>query len=309
MELYTGLTQKVYTDVYSDGELVSADQLPTVTIFDVETNDVITEGTAIESDDDFGFYAFSILDDYLEVNKQIKVIWQYEVDGNELSNTEIYDVVTPYVSIPTIYKKLGYGREIGDDRYKSLQEISLAEQYARFMIESKTGQKFGKYSGKIAAYGQDADVLYLGERIIQFNKLTENNRKVIDLSENFNNFGYNVEITESHYSIRILTTGDINEGGKLDMVYRPKGYFNEGWKYDVEGIFGWEKVPEKIQLAGIMLIQDFFSKDNAWRAKYVTDVTYGDSDMKFSSLAFTGTGNFFVDKLLEEFKSPGIAVI
>jgi hypothetical protein len=309
MELYTGLTQKIYTDVYSDGELAVADDLPTVTVFDLETNDEIVSGTAIESGEDNGFYAFSILDDYLNVDRQIKVVWEYEINENPLTTVEFYDVVTPYVSLSEIYKKLGFGREIGDENYKSIAEVSLAEQYARFMVESYTGQKFGKYEGHIACYGQDADVLYLGERIITFKKLSENNRLVIDLDQNFNNFGFDVEITESHYSLRIFSTGDINEGGKLDMVYRPKGYFNEGWKYDVEGIFGWKRVPEKIQMAALMLMQDFFSKDNAWRAKYVTDVTYGDSDMKFSKLAFKGTGNFFVDKLLDEFKSPGIAVI
>jgi hypothetical protein len=309
MELYTGLTQKVYTDVYSNGELAVADDLPIVTVYDLETNAEIVTGTAIESEEDEGFYAFSILDNYLNVDKQIKVVWEYEIDGNELTSTENYDVVTPYVSLSKIYKEIGFGREIGDDNYKSIQELSLAEQFARFMIENYTGSKFGKYSGTVACYGQDADVLYVGDRIIDFERLTENNVKVIDRSENYNNFGFDVEITESHYSIRIVSTGNINEGGKLDLVYRPKGFFNEGWKYDVEGVFGWKKVPEKIQLSALMLIQDFFSKDNAWRAKYVTDVTYGDSDMKFSKLAFKGTGNFFVDKLLDEFRSPGIAVI
>jgi len=59
----------------------------------------------------------------------------------------------------------------------------------------------------------------------------------------------------------------------------------------------------------IMLMKDYFGKDNIWRARFVQNVSYGDTDMEFSKLAFRGTGNFYADKLLDEFKSTNMAVI
>mgnify|MGYP000639510574 FL=1 len=58
-----------------------------------------------------------------------------------------------------------------------------------------------------------------------------------------------------------------------------------------------------------MLMRDYFGKDNIWRARYVNSISFGDTDMQFSKLAFRGTGNFYVDKLLDEFKTTNMAVI
>lgn len=309
MELYTGRTQNIYLDVYVNDELVETTSLPSVSLYDNKTDILIANGIAKKELSDEGHYSFEIRDDYLQVDRDIKAVWSYSYLGNSMSNIDTYSVVTPYLSISDSYTKLHFGREEGDQNYMPLHEVQQAEKFARFMIENYTGMSFGKHEKTLTAYGQDADVLFLGERVISIYSLKENGKTVIDLSANTNNFGYPIEVTETGFSVRIVSDDDINEGGKMDIVYPMKGSFYNGYRYELNGVFGWKAVPEKVQTAALMLMKDYFGKDNIWRARYVNSVSFGDTDMQFSKLAFRGTGNFYVDKLLDEYKSTNMAVI
>ena len=309
MELYTNRTQRIYLDIYVDDELTSVNVLPSVNIYDNITDTLIVSGTAKAEIDNEGHYSYEIRDDYLPVDREIKAVWTYSVQGNTMTTVDTYSAITPYISISDIYTKLHFGREEGDTNYVPYHEVQQAEKFARFMIENYTGMTFGKKESVITAYGQDADVLFLGEKIISIHSLKENGKTVIDNINNINNFGYPVEITETGFSIRIVSDEDINEGGGKDIVYPLMGSFYNGYRYEVRGIFGWRGVPEKVQTAALMLMKDYFSKDHIWRTRYVNNVSFGDTDMEFSKLAFRGTGNFYVDKLLDEFKSTNMAVI
>lgn len=309
MELYTGRTQTIYLDIYVNDELVEVTALPSVSIYDNKTDLLIVSGLAKKELNDEGHYSFEIRDDYLQIDRDIKAVWSYSYLGNTMSSIDTYSVVTPYLSISDTYTKLHLGREEGDQNYMPLHEVQQAEKFARFMIENYTGMSFGKHDKTITAYGQDADVLFLGEKVISISSLKENGNLVIDNNTSTNNFGYPIQVTETGFSIRIVSTDDINEGGKMDIVYPMKGTFYNGYRYELNGIFGWKFVPEKVQAAALMLMKDYFGKDNIWRARYVNSVSFGDTDMQFSKLAFRGTGNFYVDKLLDEYKSTNMAVI
>lgn len=309
MELYTGRTQRIYLDIYVNDELVNTEVLPTVNVYDNTTDILIVSGAAKAEIDNEGHYSYEIRDDYLQVDREIKAVWTYSYQGNAMTSVDTYSVVTPYITIANAYTRLGFGREEGDENYVHYHDVQQAEKFARFMIENYTGVNFGKRETSLTSYGQDADVLFLGEKIISLSSLKENGKTVIDIFANINDFGYPVQITDTGFSIRIVSTDDINEGGKKDIVYPMIGSFYNGYRYEVRGIFGWRAVPEKIQTAALMLMKDYFGKDNIWRARYVNSISFGDTDMQFSKLAFRGTGNFYVDKLLDEYKSTNMAVI
>ena len=198
MELYTGITQKIYLDIYKDGELAAADSNPVVVIYDGETDVQLFSGFGLPELDDEGHYGFSLLDNYVMNDKLIKAVWTYSVGSNPMTTVNYYSVVTPYISISEAYTRLHLGREEGDERYTPFHDMAEAERFARFMIENYTGVKFGRYEKTITAYGQDADILYLGDRIISFTKLTENTKVVIDKTANVNVFSFNVDITDTN---------------------------------------------------------------------------------------------------------------
>jgi len=317
MELYRYQTQKVYNDFFYNGEPIVLDELPDAFIvrWDLDPNtgekieEVLSAGPVEFVDEEDGMYAFTIENTDLKFDEEIKVTWTYIAEGKLISIVQGYDVITPYVNMSEAYKRLGFGKEPKDSNYVPFDEMKHAESFARYMIEVYTGQKFGKYYKTVEAIGQNSDVLYLDERILQLDQLYVNNEIVIDDELDFNRFGYNVKITDTNFAIKVNSKDDIAEGAKLDMVYTKHRAFMEGNTYKITGYFGYDVVPPKIQYAAIMLMKDYFGKDNIWRARYVKNVSFGDTDMEFSSLAFRGTGNFFVDKLLSEYRTPNLAVI
>ena len=98
MELYTGRTQRVYLDVYVDDELVDTDTLPQVQVYDLDTDVLIVAGTATKELDDQGHYSYLLRDDFVTVDKNIKVVWAYSVNANTMTTVNTYAVITPYVS-------------------------------------------------------------------------------------------------------------------------------------------------------------------------------------------------------------------
>ena len=79
------------------------------------------------------------------------------------------------------------------------------------------------------------------------------------------------------------------------------GGFRSGVSYKVFGRFGWDKVPSNVKLAAIELMKDYFSKETAWKNKYVKSISTFDWDFEYTGDAYTGTGNAFADNLLAEY--------
>ena len=84
----------------------------------------------------------------------------------------------------------------------------------------------------------------------------------------------------------------INDGG---------GIFRSNVMYEVHGVFGWKKVPDKVDLATIELMKDFFAKDMVWKNQYVQNIQTFDWQFEYNPEAFVGTGNAYADRLLGDF--------
>jgi hypothetical protein len=76
------------------------------------------------------------------------------------------------------------------------------------------------------------------------------------------------------------------------------GVFNRDARYKVTGTYGWDKVPDEVQIACVELMKDYFSKDTTWRNKYIKSISTFDWKFDFNSSTFSGTGNNYVDQLL-----------
>ena len=79
------------------------------------------------------------------------------------------------------------------------------------------------------------------------------------------------------------------------------GVFQSNVPYKVQGKFGWEKVPDEVELAAIELMKDFFAKDNVWKNKYVKTISTFDWEFEFTSDVHAGTGNAYADRLLADY--------
>ena len=59
----------------------------------------------------------------------------------------------------------------------------------------------------------------------------------------------------------------------------------------------------------IELMKDYFSKDTQWRNKYVKNIKTFDWNFEYNGDSLAGTGNKYVDQLLESFVITQMVVI
>jgi hypothetical protein len=238
-------------------------------------------------------------------NKQLNLVWQYSVEGTAITKEHKLFVVTPYVDITQAGDVLKLGSDPSDPNYKSYFEIAEAERYARKIIENYTGQVFSLYDDLHTVYGAGADVLPLPFKLADLHKLYENDILLLDNINNVNNWNYDTIISESGFGIRV------NKATMLDntvyvangMVppsinYSTGGAFGKDSVYRVAGRYGWERVPDEVELAAIELMKDYFSKDKVWRDKYIKNISTFDWKFEYNAETYRGTGNVYVDQIL-----------
>jgi hypothetical protein len=313
IEIYTGSLGKINLTTYEDGVPVEPDASPTVAIVNAETGSSVATGTATLIDVDYeGEYEFILPISATSTDRVLKATWSYAISSKNIQEVEYVYVTTPYATIDEIVSELGYSSQTQDANYFSYDKIKSAERVARMMINDYLGFSLGKYTGTIVAYGDGADVIILPSKMISFTSLTENDKLVINTSDNYNQFGYAVEITETGYGLRIVpqTPGDdISEQEYYDIINLRSGQFRNGYRYEITGVVGWNYIPVEVKQAMFLLVNDLLCSDSTWRTKYVKKITSGQMSVELSSLTFMGTGNALADALLQKFKSIQAVVI
>lgn len=316
IEIYTGSRGAIRIVTHDlDGLPVSPDdnENPSVILVDPSTSEVLLNSVASLIDTDYpGEYEFIVPSQFVTYDRVLKVEWGYTVDGSDHSETEYVYVTTPYSTVDEIITELGYSTRPENPNYYPYEKIVAAERVARMMIDTELGFSFIKESKTITAYGEGADVIVLPEKIISISKLYENDELVIDVDAEYNSFGFDVEITETGYGIRIVPPNpgdDISEQEVIDFTGFTAGRFRNGYRYGIEGIAGWNYIPKEIKQCVLLLVSDLLCNDSIWRSKYVKKINSGQTSMEISSLSFNGTGNALVDAILNKFKMIQAVII
>jgi hypothetical protein len=303
--------------VFWNGDVANADSLPTVGVYDVTLDPVIspyisptqllTTLTSSLDENNAGTYTVNIPYQYTNRNRTLRLVWNYSVGGTTVSKADEIFVVTPYVDFNHV-QEMGFSTDSSDPGYKSYRDLLMAEKYARKVIEQHTGQNFYLYDDTYLVYGHNSDILPLPSKITEVYTLYARDILLIDSLNNIDNWNYSLEISETGYGIKV------NRANLLDnTVYVANGMippsihdysggaFKSGVPYKVEGRFGWEKVPDDVELAAIELMKDYFAKDTVWRNKYIKKISTFDWDFEYTGEAHTGTGNAYADKLLADY--------
>lgn len=316
IETYTGtrgLINITTHDIYGLPTQPDNNLNPAVVVRDPETNQILLQSVASLLDTDYpGDYQFVIPSQYVQYDRVLKIEWSYTIDGSQIKETDFVYVITPYSTVDEVVSELGFSMRPEDSNYYSYEKIRSAARVARMMINTELGFSIGKYEKTVVAYGDGADVLLLPEKIISISSIYENDELVINNSNNYNVFGYEVEVTETGYGIRIIPTNpgdDIDEEEKFDYIGLNKGRFRDGYRYEITGTFGWNYVPVEIKQCMYLLINDLLCNDSLWRTKYVKKINSGQMSVELSSQSFNGTGNALVDAILQKFKMIQAVII
>jgi len=325
-EILLNTNSPVKLKVFWRGQPQDADSNPIVKIYDITEDPAITPAilpgqllqtiTSTKVETDQGVYEAYPPLSLTTRNRTLKFLWQYDIGGESITKEHLVFCVTPYCDITQAIGDLGFGVDPSDPNHKTYDEILAAERYARKIIENYTGQNFYLYDDVQTVYGSGSDVLPLPYKLNTLHELYQNDILLEDTINNVYNWGYNAQISESGFGIRV------NRANMLDntvytangMVppsinYSGSGMFFKDYTYRVQGRYGWEKVPDEIEIACVELMRDYFSRDKMWRNKYVKNVKTFDWNFEYNGDSFVGTGNLYVDKLLDAYVLTQMVVI
>jgi hypothetical protein len=326
MEILVNTNSPITHKVFWQGELVDADSNPTVTVYDITEDPAITPsinpGTILatlsttKSEVNSGTYNVYLPLNLTDRRRQLRLVWSYVVSSNNVTKEHKIYVQVPYADIAQAIDVLGIGTDPSDPNYKTYAELLEAEKWARKVIETYTGQNFYLYDDVQVVYGAGSDVLPLPYRLAELHELYSRDILLLDTINDINNTSYSIQVSESGFGIRV------NRANMLDnTVYvangmvspsihdNINGVFARGVSYRVQGRYGWEEVPDEIELACIELMRDYFSKDKTWRNKYIKKIQTFDWNFEYSGDTFGGTGNAYVDQLLDAYVLTQMVVI
>lgn len=302
--------------IFWEGEAVNADSNPVVKVYDVtedpaidpaiNANTVLVTLTAVPDELNPGTYTVNIPFQFTDRNRTLKLKWEYSIKTYPVVRYDDVYVVTPYIDFNHI-EDVGFSTDQTDPNYKTYRELVAAERYARKQIENYTGQSFYLYDDVHVVYGYGSDVLPLPAKLHSLHELYANDILLVDTLNDVNNWSYVVKTTETGYGIRVDrsqmldNTVYVANGMIPPSIEDGVGIFKTNVPYRVQGRFGWDKVPDEVELATIELMKDYFAKDKTWRNKYISKISTFDWDFEYTDEAYSGTGNAYADRLLIDY--------
>jgi hypothetical protein len=224
-----------------------------------------------------------------------RLIWSFEIENEPITRREIIEVVTPYTTISEVRQ---YAPELSELSY---DEIKDTERLVRSVINSFCGQPFTYHPNTtITVQGVDGNSLSLPTRIIKLNYVTSDR-------------GYLPGMTTvspgGSWAIRGNSYGFGYRNIKADIWPGGRDFFRSNQVYSVNGDFGWEFVPNAINLAARKLVENYHELESEWRRKNVSVMRAADWRMEFASKPITTTGNIDVDVLLMAYTSPNVVIL
>jgi hypothetical protein len=234
------------------------------------------------------------------------------VGGSEvLIHEEYYELIRPYVDPNTL-----------GTTASEIAEYKILELVARSMIDTFCPEGFYNKKITIVGTGNGSDYFALWEKAYRVFKVYENNVLVYDRS--------NPDLSEYQYAITPDKTAiqrvraDVLELNRyestaqnLPVASGDLGYygyegisFPSGYDYTFVVDHGYLNVPEDVEYATKLLIEDLKCGKLDYYKRYITAYNTDQFRIQFDKAMLGGTGNFLVDKILDKYVKtivkPGI---
>jgi hypothetical protein len=234
------------------------------------------------------------------------------VSGAEvLVHEEYYELIRPYVDPNTL------GTTASD-----IAEYKVLELVARSMIDTFCPEGFYNKKITVVGTGNGSDYFSLWEKVYRVFKVYENNVLVYDRS-NPDLGDYQYTITPDKTAIQRVRADvlELNRyestAQKLPVASGDLGYygyegisFPSGYDYTFVVDHGYLNVPEDVEYAAKLLIEDLKCGKLDYYKRYVTAYNTDQFRIQFDKAMLGGTGNFLVDKILDKYVKtivkPGI---
>jgi hypothetical protein len=224
-------------------------------------------------------------------------------DGTEnVIHEEFYELIRPYVDPNTL-----------GTTASEIAEYKILELVARSMIDTFVPEGFYNKKITIVGTGNGSDYFSLWEKVYRVFKVYENNVLVYDRS-NPDIYDYQYVITSDKTAIQRVAEGvlDFNRyestAQNLPVASGDLGYygyegiaFPSGYDYTFVVDHGYLRVPEDVEYAAKLLIEDLKCGKLDYYKRYVTAYNTDQFRIQFDKAMLGGTGNFLVDKILDKY--------
>ena len=215
--------------------------------------------------------------------------------GSEIYS-DIVNIIRPYCDITSVKNSLGI----------TTAKAIEYESVARAIIESQAGKfQFVRKNKEISGMG--LDFLPINERIEKLYKMYENGELIHDSSNASLNL-YQISVDRSS----IVPIDEIQNKVEYQKVWRDRYLdvsFANGYDYLVNADFGYRFIPQDIQKACSILINDLSNNNMQYINKYIQVFDNVEFRVEFSKEFSNGTGNMVVDNILSKYKNrivPGV---
>lgn len=278
-----------HTDTTS---LVASFQVSSSATHTLEYDDLLTgESFSASATPLYGTVSFTLNSKYLTYTGNL-VASVKNASGDTVVLTNI-DVVRPYCNTDNIASALN----ITDGSELDYERIT------RYIIDSQT-QGFSFVRKEKEIVGNGSDYLPVDEKIYKIYKVYQNGQLIFDSTSEVNE----VSLLISKDGTSIISVDPEVPENKINykQVWRERyldADFNEGSEYVIDGDFGWKVIPQDIQEASELLIQDLKNNTLQYVNRYIESFDNDDYKIKFAKGAISNTGNVTVDKILEKYRN------
>lgn len=292
-EIFRGTSQKVYLDVYGGTTTGLTANLYVGSSGTAVPLTPTSETPLTGATERWSVY---IGLSYTNNDDSLRIVWSFSVNGESATVEHDYQVVTPFATVDTIRNSMTVPANKTDDQIKRI------ERRVRKRIQGITRQSFGRWSGVKTIIGRGETKVPLPDRVITLNSVT-GPYSVNVTGYSLRNDGWWLEVSPLAPDGDWVFTNVIAD--PTDMY----GGFADDIEYQIDALWGYYDVPDDIQEAALLLIEDQLCPSSEFRNKYLESVTYADTDLEFSSMAWAGTGNALVDELLRPYVRINLTVI
>jgi hypothetical protein len=289
-------------------------------IFTIENSPKTIEAHSVLTSNANAQVSYTLTGDFVKYDHNYAVLIYETEDGETLGDVVVQDVLNimkPYVDP----RKLG-------TTATEISEYTEHEQLARGLIDSVIGPKgfiFEKTVMEVVGEGTDYLPLWdIGYKVIQ---VYENGELVYDIDEETPEIGgFTYGITKDRSAIYKEPIPGINNFNRAEKRPRklPRGFsdsyrasipidsshtvlydqpvmFPEGTDYIVIYEAGYKVIPHDVEDACLRLINDIKCGNLDYAKRFITGYQTDQFNIKFDTSLFAGTGNGFVDKILQKY--------
>ena len=223
----------------------------------------------------------------------------YTVSGTSYTQSQYFNVYTPYINIDTFFED---HPDLEEDNYEKFEKM---EKKVRNIINTFCGQSFEYYPNKyLEVMGTGKNSLHLPNPIATLRKVTAdpgtNDETVLHDYEDAT-MNHIEKIKEPHsfgssYYLQFRKSV-LDSVNVLLLVNR----FDKQSVYRVEGDFGWRFVPNNIEQAADLLLEDMMNDDSIYRRHGIYSADMDVLKIQTGQNFYESTGNIDADILLMDY--------